>query len=396
MKKIVACFFQGIFLFSAIVSPLSLAQEVTLSYGEPVEVNMNPEILDAGVSLFRKAVEEDKIRNVVLLVARNGKVVLHEAIGWKDKENGIPLKKDAMFRMASNTKPVIASGISILCEEEKIQYSDLVRKHIPSFDNYRSGTVTIHHLLTHTSGFRIRPIFYQPLIQKSREHPDAPNLILEVNRFGETGMEVKPGTSYSYSNAGFNTLGALIELISQDPLEVFLRNKIYDPLGMKDTYHHEVAEKLDGKLDRMSVVYYKRDGKWTIGWKPGDPPQYPFVRASGGMISTAYDYAIFCQMFLNGGIYNGKRILTVETVKRMTIPHTRSVYNAEERENMEAFYGYGWIVFKDGSFAHSGSDGTSAVINPDLHLIVLVFTQSPSEDNPGRRFYNLVKASIED
>ena len=117
MKKIIIIFVQGIFLFSSFFLPLSKAQEVTLSYGEPGEVNINPEILDAGVSLFRKAVEEDNIRNVVLLVARNGKIVLHEAIGWKDKENGIPLKKDAMFRMASNTKPVIATGIKF-----QIQY----------------------------------------------------------------------------------------------------------------------------------------------------------------------------------------------------------------------------------------------------------------------------------
>ena len=374
MKTKITCWCIGILLFAGIIS-FGQAQDITLSYGTPAEVNMNSEILDAGVSMFKRAVEEDKIRNAVLLVARNGKIILHEAIGWKDKENGIPLKKDAMFRMASNTKPVIATGISILFEEDKINYSDFVRKHIPAFDNYRSGTITVHHLLTHTSGFRIRPIFYQPLIQKSREHPDAPGLILEVNRFGETGADIEPGTSYSYSNAGFNTLGALIEVISQEPLEVCLKKKIYDPLGMEDSYHHEVAEKLDGKLDRMSVVYYKRDDKWTIGWKPGDPPQYPFVRASGGMISTATDYAIFCQMFLNGGIYDGKRILTEETVKRMTSPHTRSVYTADERENMDGFYGYGWSVFKDGSFAHTGSDGTAAIVNPDLKLIVLIFTQ---------------------
>ena len=396
MKTKISNWSLGMILFAGILPPVSQAQDITLTYGTPAEANMNSEILDAGVSMFRRAVDEDLIRNVVLLIARDGKIVLHEAIGWKDKENGIPLEKDAMFRMASNTKPVIATGISILCEEDKIHYPDLVRKHIPAFDNYRSGTITIHHLLTHTSGFRIEPIFYRPLIQKSKEHPDAPSLILEVNRFGEAGAEVEPGTSYSYSNAGYNTLGALIEVLSKEPLEKYLKKKIYDPLGMKDTYHHEVADKLDGKLNRMSVVYYKRDGKWTVGWKPGDPPQYPFVRASGGMISTAYDYAIFCQMFLNGGIYKGERILTEEAVKQMTLPHTRSVYTTDERENMGGFYGYGWSVFKDGSFAHSGSDGTSAIINPGLQLIVLVFTQSPSEDNPGMRFYNLVKASIED
>lgn len=383
----------GLFCLLFVSQSFLSAQDITLSSGSPAEVNMNEEILYSGVTIFKEAVEKDKIRNVVLLVARNGKVVLHEAMGWKDKDKGIPLKKDAMFRMASNTKPLVATGVSILCEEKKIGFNDYIRKHIPSFDNYRSGSITVHHLLTHTSGFRIRQIFYQPLIQKSKEHPDAPNLLLEVNRFGDTGAEVEPGTSYSYSNPGFNTLGALVEVISQKKLDVFLKEKIYDPLGMHDTYHHEVAEKLDGKLDRMSVVYYKQDGKWTIGWQPGNPPQYPFVRASGGMISTAMDYARFCQMFLNGGVYNGKRILKKETVELMTSPHTRSVYSIKERENMDSFYGYGWRVNKDGSFAHSGSDGTAVFVNPDLQLIVLVFTQSPGEFL-GARFYDLVKTSI--
>jgi CubicO group peptidase (beta-lactamase class C family) len=330
----------------------------------------------------------------VLLVARKEKVVLHEAIGWKNKEKVIPIKKDAMFRMASNTKPVIATGICILVEEEKLSFDDKVRKYIKSFDNYRSGLIKINHLLSHTSGFRIKPIFFSPLIQKSPEHPDAPNLQLEVDRFGEVGPDETVGTSYSYSNSGFNTLGALIEVVSGKPLEMYLKECIYVPLGMNDTYHHEVAEKLDGKLDRMSVVYYKKDGEWVVGWKPGDPPQYPFVRASGGMISTAMDYAIFCQMFLNGGIYNGKRILKEETVKLMTSPHTASIYTSEERERRNSFYGYGWRVSRDGIFSHSGSDGTAAWVDPANQLIVLVFTQSPGETDINRRFMLLVQASI--
>ncbi len=304
------------------------------------------------------------------------------------------MEKDTMFRMASNTKPVIATGISILVEEEKLDYIDNVRKYIPAFDNYRSGFIKIHHLLTHTSGFRIRPIFFSPLIQKSAEHPRAPNLQLEVARFGLTGADEIPGTTYSYSNAGFNTLGALIEIASEKPLEVFLDERIYTPLGMDDCYHHEVAEKLDGKLPRMSVVYRKEKEAWIPAWTPGDPPQYPFVRASGGMISTARDYAVFCQMFLNGGIYNGKRILKEETVKLMTSPHTASVYTPEERERRERFYGYGWSVSKDGVFSHGGSDGTAAWVDPEKKLIILIFTQTRGGGELREPFVEMVNASI--
>lgn len=384
-----------ILVFALISTRFLIAQDVILSYSTATEEGMDQTILDAGVNMVQTAIEQDKLRSAVLLVAVNGKIVLHEALGWKDVEKQIPLKNDAMFRMASNTKPVVATGISILKEEKELEYSDYVRKHLSSFDNYRSGSIKIHHLLTHTSGFRIKPIFYKPLIQKSKEHPDAPNLRLEVDRFGETGAEVEVGTSYSYSNAGFNTLGAMTETLSGKDLDVFLTEKVYKPLGMSDTYHHETKEVLGKKLDRMSTVYYRENGEWTVGWKPGNDPQYPFVRASGGMISTAYDYAIFCQMFLNGGIYNGKRILSEESVKQMTSSQTKNIYTEEEREKRDYYYGYGWRVMRNGTFSHGGSDGTVAMVDPDHKLIVLFFTQSPGESNAyANRFFQLVQASV--
>ncbi len=390
MKKLIL-FFVLLILFN---NSNLVAQDVTLAPGKPAEAGMDETILEAGVNMFREAVEKDALRSVVLLVARKGKIVLHEAIGWKDKDKGIRIKKDAMFRMASNTKPVVATGLSILVEDKKFSFNDNVRKFIKAFDNHRSGSIKIHHLLTHTSGFRIGPIFYSPLIQKSTGFPNAPALQLEVGRFGKTGATEPVGTTYSYSNAGFNTLGALIEVASGKMMDIFLKERLYEPLGMVDSYHHEVDKKLDGKLDRMSVVYYKRKGKWQIGWQPGDPPQYPFVRASGGMISTAMDYAIFCRMFLNGGIYNGVRILKKETVNIMISPQTASIYSAEELAKRSSFYGYGWSVNKNSVFSHSGSDGTSAWVDPKNELIVLVFTQSPGEGSMRSRFFKLVQTSI--
>ncbi|MBN2313056.1 MAG: beta-lactamase family protein [Sedimentisphaerales bacterium] len=387
-----------VMIFVAVPNAL-FARDVVLSAGDPTQVGMDETILKSAVHMYETAVAKDQIPGVVLLVARDGKVVLHEAVGWKDKENRIPIQKDTMFRMASNTKPVVAAGISILVEEGKLNYNDFVRKHIQAFDNYRSGDIKIHHLLTHTSGFRIQEIFIKPLIQKSSQYPNAPNLQIEVDRFGQIGVEEPPGTTYSYNNPGYNTLGALIEIASGKPLEVFLTDRIYKPLGMVDSYHQEVADKLDGKLNRMSVVYReKKGGGWTINWKPGDPPQYPFVRASGGMISTVMDYAIFCQMFLNGGIYNGKRILKEETVRLMTSALTASIYTPEERIQRDNYYGYGWNVDRDGIFSHGGADGTKAWVDPAGNLIVLVFTQCPGKRNGSlnTRFLKLVQTSIDE
>ncbi len=368
---------------------------VTLTVGTPAEVGMSSAILQSGVQLYREAVEAGDLVGVVLLVAKDGKVVLHEALGWRHKGQGLPMEKSTMFRMASNTKPTIGTAIGILVEEGKLAYEDPVRKHIPSFDNYRSGFIQIRHLLNHTSGLRINTLFLEPYMEPTPEHPDAPTLRLEAVRFGEVGAEVVPGTSYSYSNPGFNTLGALVEIASGQGLEGFLDERIYTPLGMHDTYNHEIPEKLGGKLNRMGAVYYdRRDGEWQPGWEPGEEPQVPFVRASGGMISTALDYAAFCQMFLNGGVYGGSRILTQPTVRIMTADTYLAGGEFDPERGARVGYGFGWRVEPDGTFGHTGSDGTAAWVDPANDLIVLVFTQNPRGKNPREKFLQLVRSAI--
>ncbi|MXY17917.1 MAG: beta-lactamase family protein, partial [Acidobacteria bacterium] len=352
------------------------AQGTVVTRGTPAEAGMSAGVLAGGVALDEEAVERGDLVGAVLLVAKDGKVVLHEAVGWRDKARGVPMEPNTLFRMASNTKPVVAAGVAMLVEDGELAYNDLVREYMPEWDNYRAGFINIGHLLSHSSGLRIPTLFLRPYMEPSADHPDAPTLQLEAARFGSVGAEVVPGTSYSYNNPGFNTLGALVEMASGMPMDAYLDAELYTPLGMDDSYHHEVDEKMDGKLDRMSVVYYRRDaeGGWMPGWTPGDPPQVPFVRASGGMISTAGDYVIFCQMFLNGGEYAGRRYLSEQMVRLMTTPKIRTNPGSS---GPPSYYGYGWSVSDEGVYSHSGSDGTNAFVDPNQDLIVLVFTQTP-------------------
>ncbi len=369
--------------------------DVTLSAGTPEEVGMSSAVLKGGVQLYQDAIDAGEVVGAVLLVVKDGKIVLHEALGWRNKGKGLPMEPGTMFRMASNTKPTISTSIGILVGEGKLAFDDPVRKHISSFDNYRAGFIQIRHLLNHTAGFRIGTLFLQPYMQPSAEHPDAPNLKLEAARFGEVGAEVVPGTSYSYSNPGYNTLGALVEIASGQSLESFLDDRIYTPLGMDDSYNHELPEKLDGKLDRMGAVYYqRRDGEWIPGWEAGDSPQVPFVRASGGMISTAADYAVFCQMFLNGGVYDGVRILSEETAETLTSDTYFSGGEFDPERGARVGYGFGWAVAEDGTFSHTGSDGTAAWVDPNHGLIVLAFTQTPRGNNPRGKFLEVVRSAI--
>ncbi len=379
---------------TAVAAGDAVAQMPVVKRATPAEAGMSAGVLAGGVALYEEAVARGDLAGAVLLVARDGKVVLHEALGWRDRARDIPMERNTLFRMASNTKPVVATGVAMLVEDGKLAYGDLVREHFPEWDNYRSGFINVGHLLTHASGLRIPTLFLQPYMRPSAQHPDAPTLQLEAARFGAVGAEVAPGTSYSYNNPGYNTLGALVEMASGMPLDTYLDRELYTPLGMHDSYHHEVDEKMDGKLDRMSVVYYQRgdEGEWVPGWTPGDPPQVPFVRASGGMISTADDYVRFCQMFLNGGVYDGRRYLSEESVALMTSPKIRTNPGSD---GPASYYGYGWSVSEEGVFSHGGSDGTNAFVDPAHGLIVLVFTQTPRGNNPVRRFMELVYQAIE-
>jgi CubicO group peptidase (beta-lactamase class C family) len=339
----------------------------------------SPGVRDA-VDLYRQAVQKDHIRGAVLFVAQRGQVVLHEAIGFRHHGYQLPMEKDTLFRMASNTKPVVATAIMMLAEEGKLSVDDAVAKHLPSFANDRSRGITIAQLLSHSSGLRIEPIFY-PF-----NAGDEVSLQAAVAKFGAEGPKAAPG-EYSYNNAGYNTLGAIIEVVSRMPLETFLKTRIYDPLGMVDTLNHEDP----AKLPRMATVYRGRrtqDGRvtFTQGFTPGDAPDFPVIRASGGMISTAADYAKFLEMFRQRGIYNGRRLLKEETVKAMITPRVKT-------SETDA-YGYGWMIAPDGTYSHTGSDGTMAWVDPSRELIGMVLTQSPGGINPRNEFKRQIEAAL--
>jgi CubicO group peptidase (beta-lactamase class C family) len=341
--------------------------------------------MDAGtlakaVDLYREAVKRDDIRGAVLYVARRGRVVLHEAVGFRHQAYRLPMEKDTLFRMASNTKPVIAAAVLLLAEEGKLSVSDPASKYLKAFDNDKSRKITIEQLLTHTSGLRIVPIAL-PFVEG-----EAQTLQNAVAKFGGVGPAAAPG-EYSYSNAGYNTLGAIIEVASGQPLESFLKTRFYVPLGMIDSLNHEDPT----KLDRMATVYRGQRGAggamiFTQGFTPGDAPDFPFVRASGGLISTASDYARFLEMYRLGGILEGRRILRAES--------TRAAIQPRAKMSDSSSYGYGWMVRSDGTYSHTGSDGTMAWIDPGREMIGMVLTQSPGGNNPVAQFRTLIEQSV--
>jgi CubicO group peptidase (beta-lactamase class C family) len=368
-------------LASALALSLVLQAPPPLPAAPPASVGVDAAKLQDAVALYRQAVERDDVRGAVLYVARRGKVVLHEAVGWRHHAYRVPMERDSLFRMASNTKPVVAAAVLDLMEEGRLALSDTAAKHLKSFDNDKSRHITIAQLLTHSSGLRIGPIMY-PFADG-----EEPSLQAAVAKFGAEGPAAKPG-AYAYNNAGYNTLGAIVEVAAGMPLETYLKTRIYDPLGMADSLNHEDPS----KLQRMATVYRGRRGRnggpvaFTQGFTPGDAPDYPIIRASGGMISTASDYARFLEMYRLGGAYAGVRILNESTVRAATQPHVKI--------NATSGYGHGWMVREDGTYSHSGSDGTMAWVDPKRELIGMVLTQSPGGNNPTAEFRKLIESAV--
>ncbi len=373
-----------------------------LPHAPPEAVGMDGEKLDRAVDLYRRAVEEDELRNAVLLVARDGTVVLHEAVGWRclekgssEKESsgkassgngpsgngpsggGEPIEPDALFRMASNTKAVVCAAALVLEEEGVLNMDDPVGRWIPAFSEGEFADITVRHLATHTSGLPRSPIFFDDL-------DEGTTLKREAARFAEKlELENEPGAEYGYSNVGYNVLGGVIEAAAGTTLDDVLRTRLFEPLGMDDTCNHEST----ADRRRMSDVYRLSDGQWTLRWSPDDEPDYPLVRASGGMISSAADFAVFMQMLLDGGRYGRTRILSEDAARRAVSPLV---------EAGNSSYGYGWRVDDDGVFRHGGSDGTYAWADPSNSVFVLIFTQSSRGENPRDEFIELVTEAIVD
>lgn len=339
--------------------------------GTAREAALDPELLREAARGVEDGVARDVVRGAVVLVARRGTIALHEAFGWRDLAGERPMARDTLFRLASNTKPVVAAAVLQLVEAGRLELDDAVGEHLAAFAAEGPEAIRVRHLLAHTSGLRIETIFLERLLESSAGEGA---LQREVARFGAIGPKVAPGTTYAYSNPGYNILGALVEVASGLPLQRYLAQHVYAPLGMRDSCNHES----DADPARMSAVFVRtKAGAWRARWSPGDPPDYPFVRASGGMIATARDYAVFCQAMLQGGTYGGRRVLAETSVAAAFAPQNLAAIPEAERAERPFLYGFGWSVRRDGVVAHSGSDGTFAWIDPAREIVGVYFTQSP-------------------
>ncbi len=344
-------------------------------------------------------VDRGRAAGIVMLVAYKGSVANISALGVQDLETKSPMKSDTIFQVASMTKPITAVGIMILVDDGLLAITDPVQKFLPKFADLKlevkaaesekenelsevrkpSRPITIRDLMTHTSGMGGGyPEGFQDLFNKRDR-----TLAEAVDSFPKRMLEFEPGTKWGYSNMGIATLGRIIEIVSGKSYEEFIAERVFQPLGMKDS-HFFVPE---NKRDRIATIYKLDGGKlskadidlYRVGAK------YPSPEA--GLYSTAPDLLDFYQMMLNNGLFNGQRILSKASVDLMTRVHTGEL---KAGFSPGVGFGLGWSVVRNeigmfrlnsiGTYGHGGLYRTYAFVDPQKELIGVLLLQRLSSD----------------
>ena len=395
---------------------------------------INPEIFAKVTDEFQKLMDNDETGSILSLIYYKGKIVYCNKFGWKDKEKGIPIEYDDIFRFYSMTKPIVCLAALILYEEGEFDLSDPVEKFIPEFKDVKvlksydqktgeyelvepMNKITIKHLFTHTSGISYG--FYpgasiDKLYEKEFGYKNE-NRIKEVveklhdfdilehfsKRLATLPLFFEPGKHWWY---GYNheILGGIIEKLSGKKLDVFLKERIFNRLGMEDTDFYVPDE----KINRLVKAYTKEHSGDLVEVKGiisdgfnSKPPR--FLSGGGGLLLTLGDYLKFCIMMLNGGKYNGEQIVSSETIELMTsnqLPEGKSYLethysNFEDPDVIEKNEGYGFglgvlVKIADnlsrggiGEYGWGGAADTTFTIDPSNQLITISLSQHIPPDN---------------
>jgi CubicO group peptidase (beta-lactamase class C family) len=338
-------------------------------------------------------VDQQDVSGVVTVVGRKDTILHHEAVGSASLEPKRSMNKDTLFRIASMTKPITAIGIMILQDEGKLKVEDPVEKYLPEFKGQmlvaarsKDGDVValkrparpiaLRDLLTHTSGLPGAPPPGIADLYTRRQH----NLAEEVLAMSQRPLDFEPGTRWSYCNTGIDTLGRIIEVVSGQSYEDFLRKRIFEPLEMTDTTFYPT----DAQIERTAATYGKKDGVLVLdkasvlALPKGARNPVP----AGGLYSTGGDLAKLYQMMLGKGARGKVRILSEESVATMTKLQTGDLL-AGFGQGMG--FGYGWAVVQKptgvtemlsaGTYGHGGAFGTQAWIDPQKNLFMILLIQ---------------------
>jgi CubicO group peptidase (beta-lactamase class C family) len=395
----------SLFLLLSLIAALpGAAVAETPRAAKPEDVGLSSQRLQRIHELIQHSIDAGNFSGAVTLVARSGKIAHFEAQGLMDIETNKAMAKDAMFRIMSMTKPVVGVAVLMMVEEGKVRLNDPISRFIPEFKDQKVGVllpnqpaapagqrgaapkfytvpaereITVKDLLTHTSGLVSGPIgnseSAKVALKSNESNADF------IPRLGAVPLEFQPGSRWAYSaTAAFDTLVRVVEIASGQKFDQFASQRIFTPLGMKDTFFYPA----ESYKPRIATLYSKTSGKLQ---KQNNPPfmNGVFFSGGGGLYSTAEDYLQFGLMLLNGGQLNGKRLLSPRTVEMM-----RSVFIPDTLPGRNPGEGYGLSVrvvnnpiqrmtaLSAGSFGWSGAYGTHFWVDPKEKVVAVLMTQT--------------------
>jgi CubicO group peptidase (beta-lactamase class C family) len=377
-----------VFLVLACSLLCTAADRLDVDKVDAASAGMNAQRVAAIPIRMKAYVDANQTAGIVTVVSRHGKVASFEAVGYRDLESKNPMRKDSLFRIASLTKPITCAGIMVLVDDGSISVIDPVEKYLPEYKGLKvkgcygtsgygcegtapSRPINIEDLMEHTSGLETSA--------SSRGGPE-PQTLAELAALGaKTQLLFDPGTRWNYSNLGYNVLGRIIEVVSKQPYDVFLKERIFDPLGMRDTYFFVPQE----KMDRVATLYTLSNSGLTRSpnqLTAQNGPKIPMP--AGGIVSTAEDIFRFNMMMRNKGTLDGRRVLSSAAVTLMTTSHTGEIkagwvpgvghgYGYEVVRNADGMFRYNSI----GSFVKGGGYRTYEWVDPEKDLVGVFMMQ---------------------
>jgi len=342
-------------------------------------------------------VARQELAGAVVLAANRREILGLEAVGMADIAGQRPMLPDALCWIASMTKPITAAALMMLVDAGTVRVDDPVEAYLPEFSGQwlivegdaehqvlrkPAHPITVGNILSHTSGMPFMSALEVPTL-------DRLTLEMATRSYAITPLQFPPDTRYEYSNAGINTAGRIIEVVSGQPYETFMDERLFGPLGMTDTtFWPSVAQ-----LTRLAKTYRPTADGAGLEEAPLAQLQHPlddratrYPMPAGGLFSTAVDVARFCQMVLNDGVYQDRRFLSTAAVRAMTRKQTGDAVEAE--------YGFGWDT-ANGVFGHGGAHATNMTIDPRRDLITVYLVQHCGFPGAGGNSHGAFKAAAE-
>ena len=377
-----------------------------LTQATPEEVGMSSVRLDRLTATLKAAIDSGELPGVVIMIARDGKLIYSQSLGWQDKQEQIAMRADSIFRIYSMTKPIVSVAAMTLVEQGKLSLDEPVSKYIPAFAETKVGVettdatgatalklvdpdrpITIQDLLRHTSGLTYQMTGKPTEVKKTYVQANIFSQHWTLETFADAiakmPLQYQPGTTWEYGHST-DVLARVVEVASGTPLDHYVKQAVLDPLQMNDTAFQVAPEK---QLRIAEPIPDKYSGKTPSLIDVRNPVS--FFAGGHGLTSTAGDYLRFCQMLLNGGALEGKRVLSPVTVRFMASNHLNESVSKGSFFIPGPGYGFGlgfatrleygqshWPA-SVGEFYWAGYAGTYFWIDPEENLVVSYMSQEP-------------------